>query len=167
MLKKKKKKKIFKFQIRIQISASTSNFEFLKQFSRTRILPNKNTENEYYHWILYIRISLGIKLYSEQRNLNFGTKFAPNRFLWSKTEKVNITIKFCIFELVLGPNFSFSWKFVFFRANLPKKDIRKKWTLPLHSAHSNYSSTKFYFTKTIFNFGAKFSQKGHFWSKTK
>ena len=38
-------------------------------------------------------------------------------------KKVNITIEFCIFELVLIPNFSLNWKFWFVEPNLPQKDI--------------------------------------------
>ena len=38
-------------------------------------------------------------------------------------KEVNITIEFCIFELVLIPNFSLNWKFWFVEPNLPQKDI--------------------------------------------
>ena len=86
--------------IEFQISASTNNFDFSKQFSKTRILPNQKWKNEHHHWILHIHISLGIKLYFDQTILNFGTKFAQNSYLRSKTIKINITIEFCIFELV-------------------------------------------------------------------
>ena len=35
-------------------------------------------------------------------------------------EKMNITIEFCIFELVLVPNLSLDCQFSFFGPNLPK-----------------------------------------------
>ena len=60
-----------------------------------------------------------------------------------KTEKVNNTIEFCIFELLWVPNFSLNWQFRFFGPNLPKKGIfvskQKKWTTLLNCTYSNYS----------------------------
>ena len=50
-------------------------------------------------------------------------KFAPKWYFQSKTEKVNSTTKFCIFKLVLVPNFSLNWQFWFSGPNLPKKGI--------------------------------------------
>ena len=41
--------------------------------------------------------------------------FGPN------TEKVNSTIKFCLFKLVLVPNFSLKWQFWFFGPSLTPK----------------------------------------------
>ena len=38
-------------------------------------------------------------------------------------EKLNTTIKFCIFELALVPNFSLNWQIWIFEANLSKKGI--------------------------------------------
>ena len=64
--------------------------------------------------------------------LNFRTKFAEERYLWSKTEKFNIIIEFCLFKLVLVPNFSLNWQFWFFWPDLSKKGFsglkQKKWT---------------------------------------
>ena len=58
-------------------------------------------------------------------------KFSQKGCFWSQTEKVNITIEFCVFELVYVPNFSSNWQICFFGPNLPKKGIsgqkRKKW----------------------------------------
>ena len=53
--------------------------------------------------------------------LSFWTKFAQEKYLWSKTEKVHIIIEFRIFKLVLVPNFSLNWQFWFFWPDLPKK----------------------------------------------
>ena len=80
---------------------------------------------------MHIRISLCIKFHFEQTILNFWTKFAQDRYLWSKTEKVNIIIEFRVFKLVLVPNFSLNWQFGFFWPDLPKKSFsglkQKKW----------------------------------------
>ena len=81
---------------------------------------------------MHIRISLCIKFHFEQTILNFWTKFAQERYLWSKTEKVNIIIEFRLFKLVLVPNFSLNWQFWFFWPDLPKEGFsglkQKKWT---------------------------------------
>ena len=49
----------------------------------------------------YIFVSLGTKFQLKlQKKLNFRTKFAQKGYLRSKMENVNITIEFCVFELV-------------------------------------------------------------------
>ena len=49
---------------------------------------------------------VGTKFQLKLKILILLTKFAQKRYFWSKTEKVNITIEFCIFELVWIPNLS-------------------------------------------------------------
>ena len=51
----------------------------------------------------------------------FWVKFAQKRYFRTKTEKVNIVIKFCIFELVSEPNFCLSWQFLIFWTNFAQK----------------------------------------------
>ena len=46
------------------------------------------------------RIFEDIKYQSKLTTLIFWTTFAQKRCFWSKKEKVNIIIEFCIFELV-------------------------------------------------------------------
>ena len=103
ILKRKKWKSpsnsIYSNKSRFQVSASANNFDFLKQVSKTTILPNENRKNKHHQWIFHIRISLGIKFYFGQKVFNFGTKFAQNKYIRSKTDKVNITIEFCMSEL--------------------------------------------------------------------
>ena len=56
--------------------------------------------------------------------MTFSTKFAQKGCLWSKTEKVNSVIEFCIFKLVSIPNFSLNWQlWGVFCLNLPKKEF--------------------------------------------
>ena len=54
------------------------------------------------------------------------------------------TTEFCIFKLVLVPNFSLNLQFWFSGPSLPKKGIsslnQKRWTTPLNSAYSNRST---------------------------
>ena len=81
------------------MSASTSNFDFLKQFFQTKIIDyNFQMKIEKMNITTEFLI-LEIVLVSNF-TFNFGTKFAQNRYFWSKTEKVNIILEFCIFELV-------------------------------------------------------------------
>ena len=49
------------------------------------------------------------------------TKFTQKGHLRWKTEKLNITVKFCIFELVYVSSFSLNWQFWFFGPNLHRK----------------------------------------------
>ena len=72
---------------------------------------------------------LGFQLSHRQPPIQFCV-FALNFNLyclfwfWDQTwPKVNITIDFCIFKLVLIPNFSLNWKFWFVEPNLPQKNI--------------------------------------------
>ena len=73
--------------------------------------------------------------------LMFWTKFAYNGCLPSEIQKLNTTIKFSIFGLVLVLNFSWRWQFSFFGPNLPIKGVfrlkEKQWERPLNSPYSN------------------------------
>ena len=62
------------------------------------MIENENSDHR--HWILQIRISLGIMFDLKPTILIFWTKFVRNKYFRSKTKKVNITIEFYIFELV-------------------------------------------------------------------
>ena len=66
----------------------------------------ENGKSEHHHCILHIRISLGTKFQVKLTILIFWTKFEQKEYIQSKTEKVNITIEFSIFELVYVPNFT-------------------------------------------------------------
>ena len=55
----------------------------------------------------------------------FWTKFA---YFQSKTDKIDTTIEFCIFELVFVSNFTLNKQFGSFQPNLPKKDICNLWS---------------------------------------
>ena len=89
-------------------------------------------------WTTYESLIFQISRY---QTLASRIKFASKRYFQSKREKVNSTTKFCIFKLVLQPNFSLNWQFWFSGPNLPKKGIsslhQKKWTRPMNSACSN------------------------------
>ena len=99
------------------------------------------TDSEHHHWILHIRISPSIKFHFKLVILIFGNKLSQKEYFGRKEKKVNITIEFCIFELVQVSNFTLSWQFYFFRPNLLKKNIsgqkQKKWTASLNSAFPN------------------------------
>ena len=151
--------------------AESDNFDFLDQTCPKRLFPLQNRKKWYHHWILYIRISLGTKFQLKLTILIFWTKLAQKVYFRFKTEKVNTTFEFWIFELVLVPNFSLNWQIWFFGLNLPKKGVsglkQKNRTASLNSAYSNSLGPKFQLKLTILIFWTKFEQKGHFQFKTK
>ena len=62
--------------------------------------PNLSKKSQHHHWILHIRISLDTKFYFKQKTLNFGTKFVQKGYFRLKTQKVNIIMELCMFELL-------------------------------------------------------------------
>ena len=57
----------------------------------------KTEKSKNHHWILHIRISLGPKF--QFQKFQFPETFSQKGYYLSQTNKVNITIEFCIFEL--------------------------------------------------------------------
>ena len=90
-----------------EISAWTNNFDFLNQICLERMFTVKNRKSEQHHWILLIRISLGIKFHLQY--WQFGPNLPKKEQFRSKTKKVNSIIEFCIFELGQPPNFNLKW----------------------------------------------------------
>ena len=95
-----------------------SCFVYLRLPKRVFLVSNR--KSEHHHWILHIRISVGTKFQLKLTSLIFWTKFLPKGYFQSKTNKMNTTIEFCIFELVLVPNFRLNWQFWFLGPKLPK-----------------------------------------------
>ena len=135
-----------------------------------RVIPIEDGKCEHHHWVLPNQISLDTIFQLELIILIFWTKFAQNEYFWSKTEKLNITIEFYIFELVWVPNFTLnnqSWnldqiypKRVF---SLEKeKSEHQRWVLHIRIS----LATKFQLKLTILIFWTKFLEKGYFRSKT-
>ena len=58
------------------------------------------------------------KFQHKQTILIFWTEFAQKRHFWSNKRKVNISIEFCIFELIWVPNLSLNRKFWSFGPSL-------------------------------------------------
>ena len=59
----------------------------------------------------YIQISLATKFQLKLTGLIFLTKFSQKSYFRSKSEKLNMTMEFCILELVKVPNFSLNCQF--------------------------------------------------------
>ena len=80
-------------------------------------------------------IIAGTKFQLKLAILIFWTKFSQKEHFWSKTQNVNITIEFSIFEVIEVPNISLNWHLRFFGPNLHKKNIygrkEKKWASSL------------------------------------
>ena len=118
-----------------------------------------------HHWILHIEFSLGTKFQLTLTIIIFLTKFAKKgNYFQSKTDKIDTTIEFCIFELVLHQMPFWINNFWFFWTNLPKKDI---YGLNRKMKHHHWIpliqislGTKFQLELTILIFLTRFTQKG-------
>ena len=97
---------------------------------------------------------------------NFPTK---GSYFQSKTDKIDTTIEFCIFELVFVSNFTLN-NFEFLDQICPRKIFMVKNRKSEHHhwiPHIQISlGTKFQLKLTILIFLTRFTQKGFFWSKT-
>ena len=97
----------------------------MDQICLWKIFMVKNRKSEHRDWILHIQISCGAKFQLKLPILNFLTRFAPEGFFWSNTEKVMSTpyIFYTILhiQISLVRNFCSNWQFWFFGINLPKK----------------------------------------------
>ena len=72
------------------------------------------------------RISLSTNFQLKLTIAIFWTKFAEKgSYFQPKTEKIDTTIEFCIFQLVFVSNFTLNKQFWIFGPNLPKKDMAK------------------------------------------
>ena len=105
----------------------------MKQICPKTAFPVKNEKNEQHHWILHIRIRLGVKFHLKLTISTSWTKFTQKGHFWSKTKKVNIIIEFCKFELVYLSSFTLNWQFHFFGPNLPKKGYFRSKTEKVNS----------------------------------
>ena len=70
------------------------------KFTPKRVFPVQSNINEHYHQTRHIQITLGTNFHLKHTIFIFCTEFSQKGYFWSKTEKANITIEFCIFELV-------------------------------------------------------------------
>ena len=141
-------------------------FWFLEQISKRSILPVENTKKMNITiesfilelvWSTNFQLKLTIAI--------FWTKFAQEKYLWSKTEKVNIIIEFRLFKLVSWYQISaLTDNFDFFDQICPKKVFLVKnrksehhhWILLIQIS----LGTKFQLKLTISIFCTKFAQKG-------
>ena len=82
-------------------------FWFSEKISEKSILLVENTKNEHNYWILHIEISLSTNFQFKLTIAYFWTKFAKKgSYFQSKTDKIDTTIEFCIFELIFVSNFT-------------------------------------------------------------
>ena len=105
----------------------------------------------------------------QTNNFELGTKFTWKRYFGSKTENVNFTIEFCLFDFAYIPNFSLNWQVWFFGLNLSKMGISgrkpKKRISLLNSAYWISVGTEFQLKLKILSFWIKLTQKGYSRSK--
>ena len=90
-----------RFKLLTVTSETRKYFIFLDQIcSKTDKYRVKNRKSEYHCWILHIWISQSTKSKLKLTILIFWIKFTHKFYFRSKTEEVNIPIKFYIFDLV-------------------------------------------------------------------
>ena len=70
------------------------------KFAPKHYFQSETEKSENHQWILDIQISRDTKFRLKQTILIFWTNFAKKRYVCFKTETVNITMEFGIFELV-------------------------------------------------------------------
>ena len=92
---------IYIFEIALIFKLKLTILDFWTKFIQKGYFRSKKEKNENYHWILHIWINLSTEFLLK---LTIG-------YFWSKREKLNTTMDFCIFELFLSPNFSTNWQF--------------------------------------------------------
>ena len=92
-----------------RVSRWIDNFNFMDQICPKYVFSIKDRKSEHHHWILHTRFSLGTRFQLQLIILTFWTKFAQKEYFQSKPEKGNISIEFCMFELVQVSNFSLNW----------------------------------------------------------
>ena len=115
---------------------------FGTSFQKKVYFQLKTQKDEHHYWIRHIRISSGTNFQLKLTIAIFWTKFAKQgSYFQSKTDKIDTTIKFCIFELVFVSNFTLSKQIWIFGLNLQKKDMygqkQKRWASSLNSTYSN------------------------------
>ena len=98
-----------------------------------------------------------IKFHFEQTILNFWTKSAQERCLWSKKEKLSIIIEFPLFKLVLVPNFSLK-KILIFLIRFTQKEFFWSKTKKVNCTYFLHNS-RFFIILDLY-FWIKFEQKG-------
>ena len=95
--------------------ASTNNSDFWNKFTIKIYFWSKTQKNEHHYLIFHIRISLSTNFQFKLTIATFWTKFAKKgSYFQSKTDKIDTTIEFCIFELVFVSNFTLNKQFLIF-----------------------------------------------------
>ena len=128
----------------------------MEKISKKKVyFRSKTQKNEYHYWVLYIWIIISTNFQLKLTTVTFWTKFAnKGRYFQSKTDKIDTTIEFCIFELVFALDFTLNKQFCIFGPNLPKKDIYGQ-------KQKNWTSSLFHLFKLVL--GPNFSLNWQFW----
>ena len=80
---------------------------FGTNFQKKVYFRSKTQKNEHRYWILYIRISRNTNFQLKLTNAIFWTKFdKKNSYFQSKSDKIDTTIEFCIFEKIFVSKFT-------------------------------------------------------------
>ena len=130
---------------------------------------SKIQKNEHHYWILLIRIRPSTN-FQLKLTIVIWTKFAKKgSYFQCKTDNIDMTIEFCIFELVFNQislwtnNVEFLDQICLTKIFMVKnrKSEHHYWIPPIQIC----LCTKFQLKLTILIFLIRFTQKGFFWSK--
>ena len=94
---------------------------FWNKLPPKRILSVKKRKHKYLYLVLHIEISLSTKFQLKLAIFFLWTKFAQKEYFHLKTEKVNITIEFCILEM--GMFWFFFWLHIFGHVQIMKNQV--------------------------------------------
>ena len=119
---------------------------FWTKLLQKQVFSVENGRSEYHYWILHFQISRGTKFQLKLSILIFWTKFTQKQCFWS--EKVNISIELCIFQLVWVPNFSLDKQFYL------GSNFAQKWSFQSKTENSRLCECSWSFL-TISNFFAR------------
>ena len=98
--------RILHIQINLDSKFQLQKFWFLEQISPQKLYFRSKTEKiEYHYWILHIQIVLST-IFSLNWQLQFFGRNLPKKgsYFQSKTDNINTTIEFCIFESLFVSN---------------------------------------------------------------
>ena len=141
--------------------------DFLNHIFPKRIFLVQKRKFEHHHRIQRMGISPGSKFHLKQTNLIFRTKFVQKEYLLSKAWRMNITIKWGIFELVYTPSFILIRQFCLFGTErvFPVQEWKFEHHHRIQYIWISLALT-FKRKQTISIFQNKFHKKRYFRSKT-
>ena len=132
---------------------------------------DRNQKSEHGHWILHIKISLGIKFDLKLKILIFLDQIIPKKVFPAENERIEYRHWIVRISISLSIKPHLKLKILIFWTKFAQKVYSRS---KPESEHHHWIllirisvGTKFQLKLIILTFWTKFTQKGYFWSKTK